>query len=140
MQIHQDTLLITTKGRNTYNITREVNEIIQQSGIATGTCHVFIHHTSASLIITENADPDVRHDLETILARLAPDADSQYRHTLEGADDMSAHVKCVLTQTEMTLPVTHGRSAMGTWQGLFLWEHRTSSFSRKVTVTIIGNS
>lgn len=140
MQVHQDTLLITTKGRNTYNITREIDKVIRQSGVTTGTCHVFIHHTSASLIITENADPDVRYDLETIFARLAPDADPQYRHILEGSDDMSAHIKCVLTQTEMTIPVTDACSAMGTWQGLFLWEHRTNHFSRKITVTVMGSA
>ncbi len=140
MQIHQDTLLISTNGRNTYNITREVDQLIQQSGITTGTCHVFIHHTSASLIITENADPDVRYDLETLISRLAPDGDPEYKHILEGTDDMSAHMRCILTQTEMTIPVTQGRSAMGTWQGLFLWEHRTAPFSRKITVTISGNA
>ncbi len=140
MQIYQDTLQISTHGRNTYNITHEVDKIIQQSGISTGLCHVFIHHTSASLIITENADPDVRHDLETIFSRLAPDADPAYRHILEGADDMSAHVRNVLTQTEITLPVSRGHSAMGTWQGLFLWEHRTGRFSRKLTVTVTGKT
>ena len=138
MQTHQDTLLIATNGRNTYNITQEVDHIIRQSGITTGTCHIFIHHTSASLIITENADPDVRHDLETLISRLAPDGDPEYKHILEGTDDMSAHMRCVLTQTEMTLPVTQGRSAMGTWQGLFLWEHRTGRFTRKMTVTATG--
>lgn len=140
MQIHQDTLLISTNGRNTYNITQEVDRLIQQSGITTGTCHTFIHHTSASLIITENADPDVRYDLETLISRLAPDGDPEYRHILEGTDDMSAHMRCVLTQTEMTVPVTKGRSAMGTWQGLFLWEHRTGGFSRKITVTVTGKA
>ena len=139
MQIHQDTVQISTSGRNSYNITHDVDSIIRQSGIKTGLCHVFIHHTSASLMITENADPDVRHDLETIFSRLAPDGDPEYRHILEGNDDMSAHIRCVLTQTEMTIPVTNGRSAMGTWQGLFLWEHRTGRFTRNITVTVSGN-
>ncbi|MEE9350781.1 MAG: secondary thiamine-phosphate synthase enzyme YjbQ [Thiotrichaceae bacterium] len=139
MQIHQDTLQFSTSGRNTYNITDEIDAIVQQSGIKTGLCHVFIHHTSASLIITENADPDVRYDLETIFSRLAPDGDPEFRHTLEGTDDMSAHVRNVLTNTEMSIPVTKGRSAMGTWQGLFLWEHRQGHFTRKVTVTVSGN-
>jgi len=140
MQIHQDTLQISTSGRNSYNITQNVDNIIQKSGIQTGLCHVFIHHTSASLMITENADPDVRHDLETIFCRLAPDGDREYKHTLEGIDDMSAHIRSILTQTEMTIPVTNGRSAMGTWQGLFLWEHRTSRFSRSITVTVTGKT
>ncbi len=139
MQIHQGTVQISTSGRNSYNITRDVDSIIQQSGIKTGLCHVFIHHTSASLMITENADPDVRYDLETIFSRLAPDGDPEYRHILEGNDDMSAHIRCVLTQTEVTIPVTNGRSAMGTWQGLFLWEHRTGRFTRNITVTVSGN-
>ena len=138
MPLHQTQLTISTSGRNTYNITHEIESLIAESDIHIGLCHIFIHHTSASLIITENADPDVRVDLETILSRLAPDADPEYRHTLEGPDDMSAHVRNILTQTEMTIPVTHGRSALGTWQGVFLWEHRTGSFNRKITVTVTG--
>ncbi len=140
MPLHQTQLTISTSGRNTYNITHEIESLIAESGINTGLCHVFIHHTSASLIITENADPDVRVDLETLLSRLAPDADPEYRHTLEGPDDMSAHVRNILTQTEMTIPVTRGRSALGTWQGVFLWEHRTGSFNRNITVTVTGES
>lgn len=136
MAIHQQHFNFQTNGRNTYSITNDIERVIRESGAKTGLCHVFIHHTSASLIITENADPDVRHDLETIIKRLAPDADPQYLHTLEGPDDMSAHVRCILTQTEMTIPVTQGQSGLGTWQGVFLWEHRTGSFNRKVTVTI----
>jgi secondary thiamine-phosphate synthase enzyme len=138
MQLHQDKFTFTTSGRNTYNITSEIEGIIRESGIKTGLCHVFIHHTSASLIVTENADPDVRTDLETIMSRLAPDADPSYYHTLEGPDDMSAHVRCILTQTELTIPVTNGRSGLGTWQGVFLWEHRTGRFQRKLTITVTG--
>lgn len=136
--IHQKTLNFSTRGRGTYNITQEIEQQIQASRIKTGLCHVFIHHTSASLIITENADPDVRRDLETIFSRLAPDGDPEYFHTLEGVDDMSAHVRTVLSQTEMSIPVINGRSGLGTWQGVFLWEHRTGNFTRKVTVTIQG--
>lgn len=138
MSIYQQNLAISTHGRGSYNITANVDELIRQSGIKTGLCHVFIHHTSASLLITENADPDVRRDLETILKRLAPDGDPAYRHTLEGDDDMSAHVRCMLTNTDMTLPVTRGRSSLGTWQGLYLYEHRTGHFQRKLTVTVYG--
>lgn len=138
MTIHQQTLTIPTTGRGTYNITAQIDALTRQSGIKTGLCHVFIHHTSASLIITENAAPDVRRDLETILKRLAPDGDPAYRHSDEGDDDMSAHIRCMLTQTELTLPITRGQSALGTWQGLYLYEHRTGRFQRKLTVTIYG--
>lgn len=136
--IFQQSFTLPTKGRSTYSITSQLEALIRQSGIQTGLCHVFIHHTSASLIITENADPAVRHDLETILQRLAPDADPAYRHDYEGDDDMSAHVRCMLTHTELTIPVTRGQSALGTWQGLYVYEHRTGQFQRQLTVTIYG--
>lgn len=138
MTIHQQSLTITTSGRGTYNITVQIETLIRQSNITTGLCHVFIHHTSASLIITENADPDVRRDLETVLKRLAPDGDPAYRHSDEGDDDMSAHIRCMLTNTDVTIPITRGQSALGTWQGLYLYEHRTGRFQRKLTVTIYG--
>ncbi|SEA67018.1 secondary thiamine-phosphate synthase enzyme [Thiothrix caldifontis] len=138
MTIHQQSLTIPTNGRGTYNITAQIDMLIRQSSIKTGLCHVFIHHTSASLIITENADPDVRRDLETVLKRLAPDGDPAYRHSDEGDDDMSAHIRCMLTNTDVTIPITRGQSALGTWQGLYLYEHRTGRFQRKLTVTIYG--
>ena len=138
MAITQSQIIIQTHGRNTYNITHEIEKTIQESDIQTGLCHLFIHHTSASLIITENADPDVRYDLETLIQRIAPDGDPEYRHTLEGIDDMSGHMRSILTQTELTLPITQGRSGLGTWQGIFLWEHRTGSFKRKITMTLTG--
>ena len=138
MAIFQTTFSSRTNGRNTYNITHDIEMAIRESGIETGLCHIFIHHTSASLIITENADPDVRHDLETLIQRIAPDGDPEYRHVLEGIDDMSGHMRTILTQTEVTIPVTRGHSGLGTWQGIFLWEHRTGSFQRKLTVTIMS--
>ena len=138
MTIYQQNLSVPTQGRGTYPLSSQVDDLIRRSGIKTGLCHVFIHHTSASLLITENADPLVRQDLETILRRLAPDADPAYRHDYEGDDDMSAHARCMLTHTELTLPITQGRSAIGTWQGLYLYEHRTGRFQRKLTVTIYG--
>jgi len=134
----QEDLTVVTQGRGTYEITDRVEEIAGTSGIGTGLCHVFQHHTSASLTITENADPDVRADLETVLARLAPDGDREYRHDLEGADDMAAHIRSVLTGAGLTVPIREGRCLLGTWQGIFLWEHRYAGFQRKVTVTIQG--
>ena len=120
MTAHQSSITIKTSGRNTYDITNQLDVIIQSSSISVGLCHIFLHHTSASLIITENADPDVRRDLETIIQRLSPDADPDYYHTMEGDDDMSAHGRNMLTHTEMTIPITNHRLALGTWQGLFL--------------------
>jgi secondary thiamine-phosphate synthase enzyme len=99
---------------------------------------VFIRHTSASIILTENADPDVRRDLESFMSRLVPDGDSIYRHTMEGPDDMPAHVRAMLTQSALSLPVTDGRSDLGTWQGIYLWEHRNAGHRRRLTVTVIG--
>lgn len=136
--VYQGTLNVPTRGRGTYEVTDQVARIVGQSGVRTGTCHVFQQHTSASLILTENADPDVRRDLETILARLAPDGDRAYTHTLEGIDDMAAHGRSVLTAAELTVPVTEGRCALGTWQGLFLWEHRYAGSRRHVIVTVQG--
>lgn len=136
--VYQQAFTYNTRGRGTYNITSDVENYIRDSSIKTGICTVFIHHTSASLIITENADPTVRSDLETIMQRLAPDGDPAYRHDYEGDDDMSGHIRCVLTNDTLTVPVTNGRSGLGTWQGIFLYEHRTGHFQRKLTVTILG--
>ena len=135
---YQKTFTYKTSGRGTYDITREINQIIAQSGIETGLCNLFIQHTSASLIITENADSDVRHDIETVLKRLAPDGDPEYRHYYEGDDDMSAHIRCILTNDSLMVPVTNGRAALGTWQGVYLYEHRTSRFNRNIVVTVMG--
>jgi secondary thiamine-phosphate synthase enzyme len=104
-----------------------------------GLAHVFVQHTSCSLTITENADPDVRRDLETIFARLAPDGDPAYRHDLEGPDDMSAHARSILTGSGLTVPVGGGRLLLGTWQGIFLWEHRSAPQRRSVVVTMLGS-
>jgi secondary thiamine-phosphate synthase enzyme len=127
---------IATTGRGMTDITRKISKTITESDIHTGLCHVFIHHTSASLIICENADPRVRVDLETVMARLAPDGDPAFIHDDEGPDDMPAHVRSVLTQTGLSIPVIAGRAGLGTWQGLFLWEHRTHPHHRRVTVTV----
>ncbi|HQU90178.1 MAG TPA: secondary thiamine-phosphate synthase enzyme YjbQ [Denitromonas sp.] len=138
MTTHQQVLSITTRGRGTQEITDAVAGVVRDSGRSTGLCHVFVQHTSCSLMITENADPDVRRDLETVMARLAPDGDPAWRHDLEGPDDMAAHVRTVLTDTSVTIPVGGGRLLLGTWQGIYLWEHRTHGATRSVVVTVLG--
>ena len=135
---HQCFLTFSTPGRGVLEITAAVARIVTASGIQCGLAQVFVQHTSCSLTITENADPDVRRDLDTILARLAPDGDPAYRHDLEGPDDMAAHARSVLTGTALTLPVGAGRLLLGTWQGIFLWEHRTAAQQRHVVVTVLG--
>lgn len=134
----QQAISIETDGRATIEITARVEEVLRDSGMREGLCHVFIHHTSASLIVTENADADVRRDLENYLARIVTDGDPAYRHDQEGPDDMSAHIRSVLTQTEITLPVSQGRLALGTWQGLYLWEHRYRPHHRRLTISLTG--
>jgi secondary thiamine-phosphate synthase enzyme len=129
---------VKTRGRGTYEITQEVQRIVAESEIPDGLCTVFVHHTSASLILCENADPSVRDDLEAFMPRLVSDGDPSYTHTAEGADDMAAHVRSVLTQASIGIPVAGGRCALGTWQGVYLWEHRLAPHSRRVTVTVIG--
>lgn len=136
--IYQRTLSFSTHGRGTIEITGEIERVVAESGVGTGLCNVFIKHTSASLIVCENADPSVRQDLERFAARLVPDGDPIFRHAMEGPDDMPAHVRSILTQTALTIPVTRGAPALGTWQGVFLWEHRTHSHRRSVVVTVMG--
>jgi secondary thiamine-phosphate synthase enzyme len=135
---NQSILVFSTDGRGTRDITAAVASVVAASGVQCGLAHVFVQHTSCSLTITENADPDVRHDLDTILARLVPDGDPAYRHDLEGPDDMAAHARSVLSDTGLTVPVGDGRLLLGTWQGLFLWEHRTAPQRRSVVVTVLG--
>lgn len=134
----QKQINIKTPGRGSTNISGEVNNVIQQSDISTGFCHVFVHHTSASLMLCENADPTVRSDLEKFMQRLVPDGDPIFDHVDEGEDDMPAHVRTVLTHSDITVPVTGGKCMLGTWQGIYLWEHRTWGHSRQVTVTVYG--
>jgi secondary thiamine-phosphate synthase enzyme len=132
------TITVETRGRGTHEITHQVQDAVAASGITDGLCTVFIHHTSASLIINENADRDVQRDLDAFLSRLVPDGDPLFIHTMEGPDDMPAHVKTAITQTSLSIPVTGARCALGTWQGIFLWEHRQRGHRRKVTVTVVG--
>lgn len=129
---------VPAEGRGTYDITREVAAKVGESGVATGLAHVFIHHTSASLILCENADPAVRSDLETFMARTVPDGDPMFRHDQEGPDDMPAHVRSILTDSSLMIPITGGRLALGTWQGIYVYEHRHASHRRSITITIQG--
>ena len=136
--IHQTTLEFRTRGRGTTGIVGEIQHAVAASGIKKGLCTVFLQHTSASLILCENADPDVRVDLETLLSRLAPDGDADFVHDTEGPDDMAAHARSILTSTSVTLPVMDGKLALGTWQGLYLYEHRHAGHARSVVVTVMG--
>ncbi|MDQ9171825.1 secondary thiamine-phosphate synthase enzyme YjbQ [Oxalobacteraceae bacterium R-40] len=135
---YQTTLSIAAPRRGTYNITDKVSHAVTASGVQTGVAHIFVQHTSCSLTITENADPDVRRDLETVLSRVAPDGDPAYRHDTEGPDDMAAHARTMLTDVALTVPVGNGRLLLGTWQGIYLFEHRTSPQQRRIVVTVLG--
>ena len=135
---HSESFTVGTKGRGTSEITDQVARAVRDSGIERGLCTVFVHHTSASLIVCENADPSVRSDLERYFARLVPDGDPVFRHTAEGPDDMPAHVRSILTATSLSIPVARSEVDLGTWQGVYLWEHRTEPHRRKITVSIVG--
>jgi len=134
----QESLTLNTSGRGTYEFTEAVERIVSGAGIGRGLCSIFVHHTSASLILCENADSSVRRDLERFFARWVPDGDPIFSHTLEGPDDMPAHIRSIVTGASMQIPIARGRLDLGTWQGVFLWEHRTSPHRRRVTVTLIG--
>ncbi len=127
-----------TRGKGLLEITRPVVDWVEASSVRTGILTVFVRHTSASLTIQENADPDVRHDLERFLDRLVPEDDRLYRHTIEGSDDMPAHIRAALTQTHLAIPVTNGRPVLGTWQGIYLFEHRRRPHRRAVVLHLIG--
>ena len=136
--LEQKTLEFRTRGRGTTDITAEIARVVAASGIDKGLCTVFLQHTSASLILCENADPDVRRDLETIMSRLAPDGDPAYIHDAEGPDDMASHARSILTSNSLTIPVSGGKLMLGTWQGIFLYEHRFQVHERSVVVTVTG--
>ncbi len=138
MRQHQETRLLPPSSRGLHDITAVVHQVVAAAGLTTGICHIFARHTSASLVIQENADPDVRRDLDAFFARLVPDGDSLFTHVDEGPDDMSAHVRCALTATSLSVPVVKGYLGLGTWQGIYLWEHRTRDHQRQVVVTIQG--
>ena len=137
--MHQLEFSIDTAGRGTYDLTDKVKDASRESGVSTGLCHVFLRHTSASLMLCENADPAVMADLESFMSRLTPDGDPMFTHTAEGPDDMSAHVRSVLTHNDLNVPVRNGQCDLGRWQGIYLWEHRHAPHHRDVTVTITGD-
>jgi secondary thiamine-phosphate synthase enzyme len=135
---HQEIIRQRTDGRGTYEVTDQVRAIVRRADIETGLCHLFLQHTSASLILCENADPTVRGDLERFLRRLVPEDGLDYVHAAEGPDDMPAHVRTVLTQVDLTLPVSRGGCALGVWQGIYLYEHRFRAHDRQIVVTVRG--
>ena len=131
-------LTIETPGQGLHEFTEQVASAIADSGVEEGLCTIFLQHTSASLTIQENADPSARRDLESWLHRLVPEGDALYTHTAEGPDDMPSHIKAALTATSLGIPIVDGRLALGTWQGIFLWEHRTRPHTRRVVVHVRG--
>lgn len=134
---YQRQLSIRTSGRGLIDISQDIQAVVAQSGVDVGLCNVFVPHTSASLLLNENWDPDVQRDLEAFFARLVPDGDPLFIHTSEGPDDMPAHIRTALTQSSISIPVAAVQLATGTWQGLYLWEHRTRPHQRKVVVTVL---
>ena len=132
------TITIDTRGQGLHEFTSEVEAAVRKSGLQEGLCTLFIRHTSASLVIQENADPDVQRDLQAWISRAVKEGDSLYTHTVEGPDDMSAHIKAALTATSLSIPIQDGRLALGTWQGIYLWEHRHHRNRRQVVVHIGG--
>ena len=132
----QHILTVNTSGRGTYDISHDIQKFVNGSSIELGLCHLFLKHTSASLILCENADPTVRMDLENFMSRIAPDGAPEYQHDMEGPDDMPAHIRTILTQNSLTIPISNGQCALGTWQGIYLWEHRTIPHTRQLTITL----
>jgi secondary thiamine-phosphate synthase enzyme len=140
MILKQTSFRISTRGRGTYEITSQVSEFVRQSGIADGICNIFLHHTSASLILCENYEPDVRRDLEVFFAALVPDGDKRFVHRDEGPDDMPAHVRSILTTNSLAVPVAGGKPDLGTWQGIYVYEHRTAPHNRRLTLSVWGSA
>ena len=136
--IHQKRITVKAPEPGLFDITDRIREIIHQAGIACGMCHIFVQHTSCSLVIQENADPSARKDLEVWLAKLAPENDPLYTHTLEGPDDMPAHLRAAITHTSESIPIVDGSLGLGTWQGIYLWEHRRLASPRQIVVTLMG--
>ena len=139
MKIFQQVLKIQTRGKGLQEITSEVREVVRASEITSGLCNLFVRHTSSSLVIQENADPDVQKDLEYFFRKLVPENDLGYTHTEEGPDDMPSHIRSAMTKTSEQIPLADGKMLLGTWQGIFLWEHRSRGHSRNVVVHISGD-
>ena len=138
MNAHTDSFTCATRGKGTYEITDQVARVVRESGVSCGTATVFLQHTSASLVIYENADPSARADLNEFFERLVPEDEEYYTHTAEGSDDMPSHLRMVLTRSSESVPVAQGRLALGTWQGIFLFEHRRAPHRRIVVVSVVG--
>jgi secondary thiamine-phosphate synthase enzyme len=138
MLMFQNGLRISTRGRGTYEITDNIRQMVNQSGVLNGLCNIFLHHTSASLILCENYEPDVRRDLEVFFAGLVPDGDRRFVHRDEGPDDMPAHVRSILTTNSLAVPVVGGGPDLGTWQGIYVYEHRVAPHNRRLTVSVWG--
>lgn len=134
--MHRREMKVRTPGRGLLDLSERIGEIVRQSGVSDGQCHLFVPHTSASILLGENWDPSVRRDLETFMSRLVPDGDPAYEHEAEGPDDMPGHIRTMLTQSSILIPVGGGKLELGTWQGIYLWEHRTSPHERRVIVTV----
>jgi secondary thiamine-phosphate synthase enzyme len=138
-RVHSEPLTVRTKGKGTYEITDQVQDIVSRSGITAGTLTVFVQHTSCSLIIMENADPTARHDLEEFFDRLVPEDASYFKHDSEGPDDMPSHIRMVLTRSSEVIPVVDSRMQLGVWQGIFLFEHRRAAHQRNIVLTVMGD-
>lgn len=136
--IHREDVFVSTRGRSTTELTGAIAQVVARARVDVALCTVFVHHTSASLLVNENADPTVRADLERFFARLVRDGDPLFEHTLEGRDDMPAHVRTALTTTALSVPVVDGQLDLGTWQGVFLWEHRARPHRRRISVTVLA--
>jgi secondary thiamine-phosphate synthase enzyme len=138
MKFAHTILTVATRGKGLYSLTRSVEQWIGKQAVEKGLLTVFVQHTSCSLVIQENADPDVTLDLRDFFERLVPESDNSYRHTAEGPDDMTSHIRSTLTHTSLSIPVVSGRMALGTWQGLYVFEHRTQSHQRHVVLQLMG--
>lgn len=138
--IYHEDIYIRTKGRGFYDITSNIKQLVSNGNIREGICHIFLNHTSASVILCENYDKDVQTDLENFMATLVKDGDPLFRHNSEGEDDMPAHIRTILTKSELVLPIRTNELKLGSWQGIYVWEHRTSEHQRHLTITLMGEA